>query len=165
MQIRNCEIKVKGRSGEMKTVNMQLATFEKKLTDPGFAFHYASFKGHGWSSKHLGWIMQDLEYCHRVGETGLVRVRFQEPEDIARAKKDHLKALKRQQQEFELRSKFKFSFGYSITIPNSLTVNKYFFGIDRDNMILKRSWNSVTSYHKLSQKELQEHLDKYANIK
>jgi len=135
----------------MKMKRMRLKTFENKLYEPNFKFHYARFK--------------NFRYLNRNNITGIVEVSFLEKEDIEKAKKLAKEELKERQMQVELRKKFHFDFGYSVTIPNSLTINKYIFRVDKHHKILKGSWNGIIRYCKLTENELKEHEEKYKKIK
>ena len=144
---------------------MYLKTFEKKLLESGFKFHYATCKNFGWSGDKISWVLDDLKYLKRSNISGIVNITYAEKKDFDRAKKNRLININKQKEQKRLQGLFQFSFGYSETLNNSLTSNKYTFRIDTDNLILQTSWRSATTYYKINTKELEKYLKEYNEIK
>ena len=142
---------------------MRLSTFAKKLYD--INFHYASFKHCGWSGDNKDDIKKDINYFLDNGISGIVEVTFLEKSDIMKQKQREIEYKKEQAKQKMLARKFKFSFGYKVIVPNNLTINIYHYAIDKKNKILRFTiWNNP-DYREITDKELQEHYEKYLKIK
>ena len=150
--------------------NIQFKTFEKKLKNSDFKFHYAIFKNSGWTGRidSREGLKKDIKELKARNETqGLVRISFYEKSDLNRKKKLSEIAEHEKQEQLRLKRLFKFNFGYSIKVPNGLTINIYKYAIDNINNIVRTDFanGACFTYCKKTKQEIKEHRDKWEAIK